>query len=160
MKAILAFLLAAGVVQGAPALAQPASASPLVGSWAVDVSRLPMPPAARPKKVTITFKDAGSGKWGTRVEIVDAGGTVSRTEGVAALDGTAAPVSGSPEADTVAVKLPVPGVLVMNLVKGGQQASTRVYAAAADGKTMIETASYVGKDGLPVMRTHYFARVR
>ena len=161
MKALFAIpLLVAVLIQDTSALAKPSSASPLIGSWAVDVSRLPIPPEARPKSVTIRFGDAGNGKWATQVDIVDAGGARIHAEGIAALDGTAAPVEGSPEADVTAVKMPAPNVLVMQLGKGGMPASTRVYTVAADGNSMIEIAAYFGDGGVPVMRTDYFTRVR
>jgi hypothetical protein len=160
MKTSCAILLIAGVVLGTPSLARSSTTSPLLGSWVVDVSRLPMAPKARPKSVTIMFSDAGGGKWTTHVDIVYASGTAIHTVGTAALDGTAASVENSPEADTAALKLPVPQVLVMNLVKNGIPASTRVYTVVAGGNTMIETATYVGDNGLPVMRTNYFTRVR
>ncbi|SFR95080.1 hypothetical protein SAMN05216570_1119 [Dyella sp. OK004] len=160
MKALFAALLIAGVMHNAPALARTSSASPLIGRWTVDVSRLPMPPEARPKSATIAFADAGEGKWTTHVDIVDAGGGESHAVGTTALDGTAAPVQGSPEADTVALKSPAPNVLVMALAREGVPASTRVYAVAADGKSLVETAVYFGDNGLPIMRTHYFTRVR
>ncbi len=51
MKALLGTLLLAAAV---PAAAGPAPASPLLGSWSVDLTRLPIPPEARPKSVTIT----------------------------------------------------------------------------------------------------------
>jgi len=158
MKALVATMLIAGAIQAAPALAQPPAVSPLVGSWAVDVSRLPMPPAARPKSVTIAFRGAGEGKWVTQVDIVDADGTKRHTADTAALDGTAIKIKDSTEADTVAMKMPAPNVLVMGLGMGGMPASTRVYTVAADGRTMIETA--VNFDGVPVLRTHYFTRIR
>jgi hypothetical protein len=160
MKALGAILLIAGVIQGAPAVAQSSAVSPLLGSWAIDISRLPMQPAARPKSVTFTFSDAGGGKWATRVDIAGGDGTASHATSVAALDGTPAPIRNSPEADTVALMLPAPNVLVMDLVRGGIPASTRVYTVAADGRTMTETASYAGGDGRPMMKTHYFTRVR
>lgn len=160
MKPLFAILLAAVLAHGAPALAESSKASPLIGRWAVDVSRLPMPPEARPKSVTITFGDAGAGKWTTQVDIVDAGGAKSHAEGTAPLDGTPVSVTGSMETDITAVKMPVPNVLVMQLGKGGLPASTRVYTVAADGKSMIETAAYFENDGRPVLRTSYFARVR
>ena len=160
MKAIFVVLLVAGVMSG-PAVAEPPSgASPLLGSWAVDVSRLPMPPAARPRSVTITFSEAGAGRWTTCVDIVDAGGAASHATSTAALDGTAAPVEDSIEADTVALELPASNVLVMDLVKGGIPASTRVYTVAVDGRTLTETASYAGGHGLPMMRTNHFTRIR
>lgn len=160
MKALFAVLLLAGAMHNAPALAHSSSASPLIGSWTVDVSRLPTPPAARPKSATITFGDAGSGKWITHVDIVDAGGGESHAVGTSALDGTASPVQGSPEADTVALKSPAPNVLVMALAKDGHPASTRIYAVAADGKSLVETAVYFDDNGVPIMRTHYFTRVK
>lgn len=160
MKALFAVLLITGVMHSAPALARSSSASPLIGSWAVDVSRLPTPPEARPKSATITFADAGDGRWMTHVDIVDAAGGESHAVGTAALDGTAAPVQGSPEADTVALKSPAPNVLIMALAREGVPASTRVYTVAADGKSLIETAVYFGNNGVPIMRAHYFTRVR
>lgn len=160
MKSRLAILLLAGVLQGAPALARSSAASPLLGSWTVDVSRLPIPPAARPRSVTISFSDGGGGKWTTRVDIVDASGAASHATSSAALDGTAAPVRGSIEADTVALMLPAPNVLVMDLVKQGIPASTRVYTVAADGRTLTETVAYAGGNGMPMMRTNYFTRLR
>lgn len=124
------------------------------------MSRLPIPPEARPKSVTITFSDAGKGRWTTQVDIVDAGGAESRAEGTALLDGTPTPVKGSIEADITAVTMPAPNVMVMQLGKGGIPASTRIYTAAADGKTMVETAAYFENDGRPVLRTNYFKRAR
>lgn len=160
MKMFFTILLAAVLVHDVPALAGTSKPSPLVGTWAVDVARLPMPPEARPKSVTIAFSDAGEGKWTTRVDIVDAGGGKNHAEGTAPLDGTPTPVTGSMETDITAVKMPEPHVLVMQLGKGGNPASTRVYAVAADGKTMVETAAYFGQDGKPILRTSYFKRVR
>ncbi|MBS0514017.1 MAG: hypothetical protein JSS16_00880 [Proteobacteria bacterium] len=163
MKTLLAILLAAGAIQSAPAPTQPAAAtsasSPLLGTWAVDVSRLPMPPQARPKSVTITFGDAGDEKWKIDVNIANADGSTIDTYGTYALDGTAARGHGSTiEADTGAIRLPAPNVLIVGLGKDGMPASTRVYTANADGKTLVETA--VNHNGVPVMRTNYFTRVR
>jgi hypothetical protein len=161
MKILVAILLAAFSMQGASVLARSPSTSPLIGSWAVDVSRLPIPPQARPKSVTITFADAGDA-WTTTVDIVDGGRTESHAVGTATLNGKPTPVTGSTEADIAAVEMPVPNVLVMSLGKGGIPASTRIYAVAADGKTMIETVVYFWDHGQPIpeMRTNYFRRVR
>ncbi len=164
LKTLFTILLCAGAVQGAPALAESSGAkasapSPLLGSWAVDTSRLPMPPEARPKSVTITFGDAGGGNWTVNVDIVDAGGTKINAHGTYALDGTAAPGKGSTiEADTGAVRMPASNVLILALGKDGMPASTRIYTAAADGKSMVETA--VNFNGVPVMRTNHFSRMR
>jgi hypothetical protein len=162
MKILFAILLTAFSMPSASVLASSPSASPLIGSWAVDVSRLPIPPQARPKSVTITFADASGGAWTTHVDIVDAGRAESHAVGTATLDGKPTPVTGSVEADIAAVEMPVPNVLVLSLSKGGTPASTRIYAVAADGKTMIETVVYFWDRGqpIPLMRTNYFRRVR
>lgn len=160
MKMLFATALAIFLIPNASAFAGPPVASPLVGRWAVDTSRLPIPPEARPKSVTFTFDDAGNGKWSTQVDIANADGTKLHSEGIASLDGTPAVVKDSIEADITAVKMPSPHVLVMQLGKGGMPASTRIYTVAADGKSMIETAAYFDKDGRPVLRTNYFTRIR
>lgn len=160
MKAFCAAVLLCGLIQGAPAMAAPSGASPLLGTWAVDTARLTMPPAARPKSVTFTFADAGEGKWKTEVDIVDAGGVQMHSVSTAALDGSAAPIKGGMEADTVALQSPGSNVLIMALSKGGVPGSTRIYTAAPDGKSLVETAVYFGDHGMPIMRTHYFTRVR
>jgi hypothetical protein len=161
MKSHLSILLlAASLLVAMPGLAQPVTPSPLLGTWAVDISKLPIPPEQRPKSVTFTFNDTGGGKWSTLVDIVASDG--SATHGVATYvrDGTSWPVQGSPEADTSAVMTPKSDVLVMALSKGGVPGSIRVYTVAADGKSMTETATYFGRDGKPVMRTNHFNRIR
>ena len=47
MKALLACLMAIGAMLAAPVGARPSRDAGLIGRWAVDVSRMPLPPAAR-----------------------------------------------------------------------------------------------------------------
>jgi hypothetical protein len=159
MRTLFTLLVIAAAVQSLPGLAKPPAASPLFGAWSVDTSRLPIPPEARPKSVTITFSDAGGGKVTTDVDIVDAGGAESHVVGTTELDGTPTYVTGSNEADTSATKMPQSNVLVMALAKNGMPASTRIYAVSADGTSLIETAVYFDHSGSPIMRTNYFSRL-
>ncbi|UPG96484.1 hypothetical protein [Luteibacter aegosomatissinici] len=156
--AFLASTLVAGLALCVSASATAPVPAPLLGRWAVDTSRLPMAPEARPKSVTIGFADAGKNALTVDVTIVDAAGGVIHSKNDTPLDGTAAAVTGSPEADSAALEHPQPNVLVMGLSKGGVPASTRVYTAAPDGKTMTEIVSYFDNQGRPAMRTHYFTR--
>lgn len=157
MRVFHAFAFASTLLLSVPsqAAAQPPS---LIGQWSVDTSRLPMAPDARPKRVTITFKEAGSSRLSMDVVIVYADGAEVHSTGTASLDGTPIAVEGSPEADTAAMKRPEPNVLVLGLSKGGEPASTRVYTVAPDGKSMTETVSALGSDRRPSMRTNYFTR--
>lgn len=160
MNAFVTTLLLAGTALAVPASAQSAAPSPLLGSWAVDLARLPMPPEARPKSVTISYGDAGAGKWRMQVEVQGNDGSRSQAAGTYWPDGTSFPVEGNLEADTAAVRLPAPNVMVQALARGGVPASMRTYTVAADGRTMTETVVFFTPDGKPVMRTNYFNRVR
>ena len=137
-----------------------AAASPLLGTWSLDTARMAMPAEQRPKSVRFTFDDASGSKWTVRVDIVYAPGNEVHSVCTAALDGTSAVVKNSPEADAGAFKQPAPNVLVMALLRGGVLVSTRIYSVMPDGRSLVETAVYPGKDGLPIMKTNYFTRVR
>ena len=159
-KVLYSILLVVGATQATPAFAEPASASPLLGRWEVDVAKLTTPPAERPKSVTITYSDAGAGKWRTNVEVVLPDGKAVQAISTYTPDGTATPVTGNLEADMAAVRLPEPGVMVTALARGGQPGSMRTYTVSADGKTMTETVVYFTADGVPAMRTNIFNRAR
>lgn len=131
--------------------------TPLVGTWSLDVSRIPA--EERPRAVTIEFRVAPDGKWTTRVRIVGADGSEQFAESTAAPDGMAVPVSGTmPFIDSSSFRQPAPGTLVMTLSKDGEPVSTRVYTAANDGKSMTETIVWAGQD-VPKLETTYFNRV-
>jgi hypothetical protein len=158
----MAFATSLSAAAGAPEAALPThpATSPLIGSWSLDTSRLPMPPDQRPKSVTFTFGDAGGGKWVTRVDIVYAPGVEVHSVSTATPDGTYAAIENSPEADHVALERPAPNVLVMALQKDGVLMSTRIYTVLPDGRNLVETVVYPGANRTPVMRANYFARVR
>ncbi|MBB3228508.1 hypothetical protein FHW69_003150 [Luteibacter sp. Sphag1AF] len=138
--------------------AAPATMSPLLGSWLLDTSRLPMPPDQRPKSVRFTFADAGSNKWATKVDIVYASGEEVHSVSKPGLDGTYVNLDSSPEADHVALTHPVPNVLVMALQQDGVLVSTRIYSVAPDGNNLVETVVYPGNDNTRVMRLNHFTR--
>ncbi|MET0808482.1 MAG: LuxR family transcriptional regulator, partial [Pseudoxanthomonas sp.] len=129
------------------------------GRWAIDVAALPMPPEARPKRVTLEFQDAGDGKWTTEVEIVDQNGGRMHAQATLPLDGTPGPVTGNYWADVSAAKMPASNVLVMQLVDHGNPSSTRIYSVSEDGDTLTETKAFFSKDGSPILQTNLFHRV-
>ncbi len=159
MNAFVATLLLTATAAAAPVSAQTASPSPLLGNWALDVTRLEIPADHRPKGVTVTYKDAGGGKWDAHVEILAPDGSKRSSTGTYIFDGTPIPVTGEIYADIAVVKRPEPNVMVLQLAKGKEPVSTRVYSVSADGSTMTETTAYFTKEGKPVLRTGYFKRV-
>lgn len=140
-----------------PPVAADARAIPLVGSWSLDVARIPE--AERPQRVTISFRVSPEGKWTTLVEIVAPDGSSQRAESIAALDGVPVPISGNMAfIDTVALRQPAPNTLVMTLGKDGAPFATRVYTVAKDRKTMTETIVWAGQE-LPKLETTHFTRI-
>ncbi len=156
----LAMMAADPAPQAAPAQAVEAGVtgpSSLAGRWALDVQRIPA--NERPQRVTISFRMSPERKWTSVVEIVGPDGSTSRAESTAAVDGVPVPITGNMGfIDTVALRQPAPGTLVMTLGKAGVPVSTRVYTLAKDGKTMTETIVWAGTS-LPKLETTYFNRI-
>lgn len=131
--------------------------TPLAGRWALDVARIPA--EERPHQVTIAFAPAGNGRWHTVVDMVGPDGAAQHAESTAATDGVPVPISGTMAfIDSVALRQPEPGTLVMTLGKNGAPVSTRVYAVAKDHRTMTETIIWAGGT-LPKLETTTFHRV-
>jgi hypothetical protein len=142
--------------------AAPKSRSPLLGTWALEVARMPIPPEARPKSVTITFAEVGQGKWSTKVDIVDSDGSERHMASASTPNGAAAAIEGDQlEADTGAAIIPAPRTMVMALAKAAERrpGSTRIYSVSDDNRRMTETAVSWDDNGIPMMRTSYFVRV-
>lgn len=142
--------------------AAPARQSPLAGVWSVDVSRLPMPPAERPRKVTIAFAFAADHKLTTAVNIVESDGTQRHAEGTCPLDGTpCTQISGNMDwLDSSSLRQPSPGTLVQILGKNGATVSTRIYTVSRDRRSMTETVMWASGNRIPSMETNYFTRIR
>ncbi|WP_369026631.1 helix-turn-helix transcriptional regulator [Qipengyuania sp. RANM35] len=147
----------AGTDAAPPSDAVATQPSPLVGSWSLDVGRIPE--TERPKSVTIRFAVSADQAWTTHVEIVAPDGSVSKADSTALADGAPVPISGNMGfIDTVSLRQPSPNTLVMTLGKGGQPVSTRVYTVSKDRQSMTETIVWAGA-GIPELETTYFTRV-
>lgn len=157
--AALVLALAAGTttLPEAAETTQVAETAPLSGKWSLDVARLPE--NERPLAVTITFTPRADGRWHTLVWIENRDGAKIKAESTAATDGVPVPVGGSfAEIDSVALRQPEAGTLVMTLGKNGQRVSTRVYTAAKDGKSMTETIIWANGE-MPDPRAVVFNRI-
>ena len=158
MKLAVALMSCAAMFPQA-ASAAPQAVSPFLGRWGVQVAKLPLPPEQRPKSVTMTFNDAGAGKWTTTVEIVALDGSVSHSVSTYALDGTPARIAANGEYDHVAITTPLPNVLIMALSKEGTPGTTRIFTISPDGKTDIETHVYQTPEGPLSMKTAEWKRL-
>lgn len=132
--------------------------SALIGRWSLDTSRMAQPPDQRPESVVFAFRQVAASTLGMQVDIRYAPGNEVHSTGLAALDGSLFAIQNSPEADSGALRRPTPDVLVLALRKGGVLVSTRIYSVLPGDETLVETAVYPGRDGVPVWRTNYFKR--
>lgn len=147
----------AGDAQPAASVPVAAATQPLLaGRWSLDIMRIPA--EERPQRVIIEFRQSTDRRWTTLVEIVGPDGSMQRAESTAAADGIAVPVTGTmPFIDSVSLRQPDANTLVMSLRKDGAPVSTRVYTAAADGRTMTETIIWPGPTA-PGLETTIFRR--
>ena len=134
--------------------------SPLLGRWAIDLEHSAIPPEARPQSVTITYSDAGKGRWSTDVAIVGREGGKIDATATYPLDGTLAPGTGYPNVDSLAVRVPRPTVMVVAFYKAGVPRSTRTYIVSPNGKTMLENIVWLGENGKPEIATNQFRRIK
>lgn len=146
------------VVLGSSAIASAGEPHRLVGTWAVDVSRIDQPNP--PKSVTLTLVAADAGAYRMSVDIEAPDGQVIHAESESAVkpDGTAVRVQGSQDVDVVTVSMPNSRTLVMGGGFQGHPSSSRVWTLADDGKEMIEIAIRHLPDGTPYMRKFYWKR--
>ena len=150
---VLSVLLAL-LISTIPAFAQQRSL--LVGSWAIDVSKLTMP--SPPKSVTLVLSDVGGGKYEISVKIVDHDGTRRQGESTFKPDGTPFRGAGNTDYDIVSITMPSQRILVMGGGFAGHPANTRVLSLSDDGKYMIETVVSHTPDGTPHTRVDLWTR--
>jgi hypothetical protein len=120
-----------------------AADDPAAGTWKINLAKSKYAPGPAPKSTTVTIKIENN----TEIydsEGVDASGNATQGSFTAKLDGTDAPVSGIPYADTVSTKRSSPTHFVATLKKGGAVMMTVHIVIAADGKS--RTVTYSGKN--------------
>ncbi|MET3713197.1 hypothetical protein ABIC65_003927 [Sphingomonas trueperi] len=148
-----------------PAVAGPEGSSvgrsTFLGTWELDLSRMPANYGPPPRRVLYSFEDAGDGQWRTSVDITAPDGSVRHMTVRYARDGSASAGEGDlSEADSAAINQPVPNVLVMSLSKNRMLGSVRVYAVSPDGREMTESAAAADSGGAPFVRNFHFRRLR
>lgn len=155
------WLLLATATLAAAAPAQPAPApSPFLGTWELDLTRMPDTYGPPPKRVVYAFKDVGAGQWTTTIDITGRDDKVRHIAIRYRRDGKAVTGEGdTADGDTAAVGTPQPDVLVMSLATGGKLGSVRTYTVSADGKEMTESAANVTNGGEPFVRFFHFKRI-
>jgi hypothetical protein len=130
-------------VLGSAAFAQ---SDPQVGVWKLNVAKSTYSPGPAPKSATTTIEAAGTGAK-VVVDQVMADGAKRHWEFTANYDGKDSPITGNPDADTVARTRINPTTVQTISKKGGKVMTTQTSAVSSDGKTRTVTTKGTNATG-------------
>ena len=136
--------------------AQAVEGSLLLGTWHVDVKKLPVPQP--PKDVTLTLTQVAQGEIRMTIDVTNTDGTVIHSESTFKTDGSASPVQGSLDVDTVSVTLPNRRTLIMGTGMKGHPSNTRVFALSDNSRQMTENIVSHDANGVPHARANTWTR--
>jgi hypothetical protein len=144
---VLGVVVTLGVVLGTGLGHVSAQASnPRLGTWKLNVEKSKYTPGPAPQSTTMKIEAAGEGEKAT-TEGVNAAGTATRTEYTAQYDGKAYPITGSQNADTVALKRLDARTIERTDKKGEKVVVTSSRVVSEDGKTMTVTTTGTNAQG-------------
>jgi hypothetical protein len=152
---LIAIAACLGAATPAPA-AQAAGGSLLLGTWHVDVTKLPVPEP--PKGVTLTLAQVAQDAVKMTIDVTNTDGTIIHSESTFKTDGSASPVQGSLDVDTVSVTLPNQRTLIMGTGMKGHSSNTRVFALSDDSRQMTENIVSHDANGVPHSRANIWTR--
>jgi hypothetical protein len=113
------------------------------GTWKMNPAKSKYTPGPAPKSTTVKIdSDADNIKLSS--DGIDAAGNPTHVEYTAKYDGKDYPVTGAPNADTVALERPDASTIRSTLKKGNQVVMTVTSVISKDGK--IRTSTFKGKD--------------
>jgi hypothetical protein len=129
----IALTLASAIA--AVSIAVAAGADPEIGTWLLNLSQSTFPAGTAPKSQTRIYSQSPQGTT-VLVKSVNADGTKNTVRSTYRFDGKDYPVSGSSDADTLAVKQIDANSAEAVLKKGGKAVGTLDRAVSKDGKTL------------------------
>ncbi|MBC8023218.1 MAG: hypothetical protein H7Y14_08880, partial [Burkholderiales bacterium] len=124
----LAFVSLAAIAWTLPPAAWAQDAG--LGTWKLNVAKSKFKPGPAPKEATVKFEASGKGVKSSQDMVTASGEKISGTY-TAMYDGKDYPVTGSPSADTVALKMPDPKTVQRIDKKGGKAVQTFVRTVSA-----------------------------
>jgi len=113
----------------------------LLGTWKLNVAKSKYKVGVPPKDQIRTYEPRGEGVKAT-IKTTYTNGRTTTVEYVANYDSVEYPISGSPDADTIALKKVAPRTAEATLSHAGQTMASVRRVISADGKTM--TIAYQG----------------
>jgi hypothetical protein len=126
-----------------------AGADPHVGTWKLNVAKSKYSPGPAPKEITMKIEAKGAGIHLTQTG-TDGTGKPIRVEFSANYDGKDNPITGVPNADTIAVKSVDANTWGVTQKKGGKEVMAVTSVVSKDGKTRTSTFKGTDAAGKPV----------
>jgi len=120
-----------------------AAADQQSGTWKMNPSKSKYSPGPAPQSVTVKIESAGDDVKLT-ADGVDSSGNPTHVEFTAKYDGKDYPITGVPNADTIAVRRIDANTTESTAKKGGEVVMTTRSVVSKDGKT--RTTTFKGKD--------------
>jgi hypothetical protein len=142
---LIVLAICAGVV------AVTAADDPFNGTWQLNAAKSKYDPGPAPDKATVTIKSDGTTAT-VKTESTFEGKPIA-TSYTAKLDGTPAPLQGSPMADTVAVRKVDERTRELKSMKDGKTIGESRATVSADGKTVTVTGTGMNPKGMKVSYT-------
>ena len=144
---VLGVVVTLGVVLGAGLGHVSAQASnPRLGTWKLNLEKSKYNPGPAPQSNTTTIEASSDGETAT-TKGVNAAGTATGTQYTAQYDGKDYPITGSQNADTVALKRIDARTIERTDKKGEKVVATSSRVVSEDGKTMTVTTTGTNAQG-------------
>jgi len=123
-----------------------AAADPFEGTWQLNTAKSKYDPGPAPDKATVTIQSDGSTTSVKTASVFE--GKPYATSYKATLDGTPAPLQGSPVADMISVKKVDDRTRETKTTKAGSPVSETRATVSADGKTLTVTGTGLNPKGV------------
>jgi hypothetical protein len=147
-KLLCVFLAGAGLIYGGlGTCATPGTASPLTGTWALNLAKSKYSPGPAPKSDTRTYVDGVEGVTVT-VNVVSATGSVMSETSTYKYDGKDYPVEGNPNVEALSLKRVDPNTTEITQKRSGKAVGLEVRVISADGRVMTISAKGTNAKGV------------
>ena len=150
-------ILALGMVAFCVAASLFAADDPFNGTWKLNVAKSKYVPGPGPRSLTTTVKVEGD-THNVKSEGKTSDGTTIETSFVAKLDGTPAPITGSPMADMISVRKINDRTLESKTTKGGSPVGQSRITVSPDGKVLTMTGSGLNAKGVKTKSTAVYEK--
>ena len=158
MRSLLQTLTFATLAIVAPAASQGAQgADPAIGTWKLNLAKSKYDPGPAPKSLTVTVTAAGQGVKSSSTG-VDGAGNPMGVQYTAAYDGKDAPVTGSPDYETLALKRVDANTTEITRKMGRKVVQTATRVVSKAGETMTVTSKGTNVQGQTINNVAVFDR--